>query len=542
MNTKTIKKVTTISMAILLLLSSTSCSIFSDNQLDLDKSPDPIETERPDETDEPVKEEIVSKLPLDLSDIRTELDQTGNYKEIFEAEDAKLAGGVRIEKSHPTYSGTGYVTNFLEPNESKVVFKLSVPAQGYYNLIFTTAAPYGEKYNTVLIDDINIGEIHSNSEDFEAFTFNNIYLDSGEHDISVVHSWGWFLLDALTIETAEGFDTNVFNVSPGLVNKNTDDVTKRLMKFLTDVYGKYIISGQYGTNGFTSPEFSAIKRETGRYPAMAGLDLIEYSPSRVSHGSEGKSIEAAIDWWERGGLVTFCWHWNAPDKYLPNTDDNPWWSGFYTRATNIDLAKIMDGQDQEGYELLLSDIDAIAVQLKRLEDAGIPILWRPLHEASGGWFWWGASGNEPFIELWKLLYERLTYEHELNNLIWVWNGQAAQWYPGDGYVDIIGEDIYPGEKQYGSQSARFNQALDYTDTNKIIALTENGSLFDPELAFKENARWAWFSTWEGEFVINTASRVYSEQYTERHMLNKVYSHDRVLSLIDIPDISTYPMD
>lgn len=507
-------------------------------------TPTPEETASPNPTapGDPNQEEIVSKLPLDLSDYLIGTGQIKDFKAVYEAEDGILEGGTRAERSHPGYSGTGYVTNFTRPGESKVTFEVDVPGDSYYDLIFTTAAPYGEKYNTVAIDGNNIGEIFSNSNSFEQYTIKNVFLTKGRHEISVIHSWGWFLLDSLEVSAGAGFDTSVFKVPPVLVNENANDVTRRLMKFLTDVYGKYIITGQYSTNGFLSYEFTAIKRETGRYPAMAGLDLIDYTPSRVEFGSSSRAVEAAIDWWERGGLVTFCWHWNAPTKYLLNTEENPWWSGFYTRATNIDLAKIMNGEDQEGYDLLLSDIDAIAEQLKRLQDAGVPVLWRPLHEASGGWFWWGAKGPEPYKKLWILLYERLTYEHGLNNLIWVWNGQAADWYPGDDYVDIIGEDIYPGEKQYGSQIGRFSKALEYTGTRKIIAMTENGCLFDPDLAFKENARWAWFGTWSGEFVINNNTKAYSEQYTEKHMLKKVYSHERVLSLIDIPDIKTYPLD
>ena len=95
----------------------------------------------------------------------------------------------------------------------------------------------------------------------------------------------------------------------------------------------------------------------------------------------------------------------------------------------------MNGEDEEGYELLMKDIDAIAQQLLILQEADVPILWRPLHEASGGWFWWGASGAEAYKQLYILLYDKLTNEYGLNNLIWLWNGQDADWYPGDEYVD-----------------------------------------------------------------------------------------------------------
>jgi len=182
--------------------------------------------------------------------------------------------------------------------------------------------------------------------------------------------------------------------------------------------------------------------------------MMEYSPSRVANGGTTQAVESAIEYWDQGGIVTFVWHWNAPEKYLTGV----WYSGFYKEHTDIDLKKIMDGDDPEGYDLLIRDIDAIAEQLKRLQDAGVPVLWRPLHEASGGWFWWGNAGAEAYKELYVLLYDRLTNHHGLNNLIWVWNGQSADWYPGDDYVDIIGEDIYPGERVYTSQIKKYLEA------------------------------------------------------------------------------------
>jgi len=95
---------------------------------------------------------------------------------------------------------------------------------------------------------------------------------------------------------------------------------------------------------------------------------------------------------------------------------------------------------------LLNDIDTMARKLKQVQDAGVPVLFRPLHEAEGGWFWWGAEGPEPCVRLYRLLYDKFTNEYGLNNLIWVWTSYdyetSAAWYPGDDVVDIIGYDKY----------------------------------------------------------------------------------------------------
>ena len=145
------------------------------------------------------------------------------------------------------------------------------------------------------------------------------------------------------------------------------------MNYLCDIYGEKILSGQYCDSGMYGLENAAIWRATGgEYPAVLGLDMMDASPSRVANGSASLATEYAIEYWEANGIVTLTWHWNAPEKYLTGI----WYRGFYTDQTNIDLAKIMSGGDAEGYQLLLSDIDAIAEQLKRLQDAGVPVLWR----------------------------------------------------------------------------------------------------------------------------------------------------------------------
>lgn len=309
------------------------------------------------------------------------------------------------------------------------------------------------------------------------------------------------------------------DISTKLINPNASPAAQNLMNTLAELYGKYILTGQYADKGVNSPEFQLIREVTGQTSAVIGLDFMDDTPSRVARGTTSKTVEHAIEFHKMGGIVTICWHWNAPEEYLTGT----WYRAFYTDQTCIDLGKIMRGEDKPGHELLLRDIDAIALQLLRLQEADVPVLWRPLHEAAGAWFWWGAAGPQAQIDLWQLMYERLTNLHGLNNLIWVWNGQHADWYPGDEYVDIIGEDVYSGERVYTSQVERFKQAQAYTNPPKMVVLSENGPLFDPDLAIKDGAMWGFFATWVGNFVSD-------ERYTEQWMLKHVYNHERTLSL------------
>ncbi|TAH69558.1 MAG: beta-mannosidase [Anaerolineaceae bacterium] len=454
-----------------------------------------------------------------------------------EAEDGIFTGNVMIESGASGYQGSGYVKGF-EADEDTCTVKVSVKQDGMYDMNFISASIGGYKENYIYVDGENLGVISTDNKEFSDVVLERVYLTVGEHEVTVKKYWGWIMLDRVEVYTSRQINPDKYKIKPILANKNASENAKRLMSYLCDIYDEYFLSGQYCDTGRYGKEFVVINKTTGKTPAILGLDFIEYTPSRVEMGSKGSQTELAINFWKEGGIVTFCWHWNAPSKYLTKE----WYRGFYTEATNINLKRIMDGQDKEGYDLLMKDIDAIAKELLKLQEAEVPILWRPLHEASGGWFWWGASGPEAYIELYKLLYERLTNEYQLNNLIWVWNGQDKDWYPGDEYVDIIGEDIYPGERVYTSQVARYLKALDYTSSAKLTYLTENGCLFDPDLAIRDGAMWGSWCTWGGEFVAKDIGiHTLSEQYTEADMLIKVYSHENVLNLEDLPNITTYPI-
>lgn len=331
----------------------------------------------------------------------------------------------------------------------------------------------------------------------------------------------------------------IVHVEPNLINPNADSNARRLMAYLCDIYGTKILTGQQ--IGFTKVlETDVIYETTGKYPAVGGYDFMDCSPSRTERGSVYRDTDIAIDWWNAGGIVTFCWHWNAPKDLIDAEPDRRWDRGFYTEATTFSIRKAMDDPDSEEFKLLIRDIDVIAGQLARLQTEGIPILWRPLHEASGGWFWWGAEGAEPCIKLWKLMYDRMTNMHGLNNLIWVWNGQHGDWYPGDEYVDIIGEDIYPAKHCYESQLERYRTALSYTRSRKVITLSENGPIPDPDHMAADGALWAWNCTWYGGFVCKEEQGrlVYSGEYTELEQFQKFYSHPLTITRDQLPNLKT----
>lgn len=322
-------------------------------------------------------------------------------------------------------------------------------------------------------------------------------------------------------------------ISKQLVNPNASYEARALMSYLVDSYGKRILSGQQ--SDYSGFDIYFVKAKTGKFPAVRGFDFMDYSPSRTERGTVGKDTEAAIDWWNKGGIVTFAWHWNAPKDLIDEGPDKLWWSGFYTKATTFDVDKAMNNADSEDYRLILRDIDVIAGELKKLQDAKVPVLWRPLHEADGGWFWWGAKGPESYKKLYRLLYDRLTNHHKLNNLIWVWCAPKEDWYPGDEYVDIAAADIYGPKGNYGPNANAYDNLVSIVKGKKLVALSENGVIPDPDKLIESKTKWSWFCTWSGEFITD-------EKYTSREQLNKTYNHEYVITIDELPDLKKYPID
>lgn len=461
-------------------------------------------------------------------------DKPLSFSETYEAENGKRSNDMSVI-SDSNASGGKSVGKF-ESNGSYCQISITVPADAVYDIVIRSKAIGSYKENDLYADGKKVGAFVSKQDYFSDYTVSAVTLKKGKHTLTFKKSWGWIELDKITVKTGAKISDSTYNVTSSLVNKNSTANTKKLYSFLKESYGKYVITGQQCDGGINGNEFKAIKNLTGDYPALLGLDMMDYTPSRTALGTSSSAVDKAIEFHKKGGIVTFCWHWNAPTEYLNSTANSSdgWWGGFYTKNSKFDIAKVMNGQDANGKKLLDRDIKAIAEQLKKLEKAGVPVIWRPLHEASGGWFWWGAKGSDAYKKLWKYLYKELTNTYGCNNLIWVYNGQSADWYPGDEYVDIVGEDIYPGNHVYDPQVSKFKEATGYGNKTKITALTENGCIFDIDSAVSINALWCWFMTWGNEFTVNGSN--YSEKYTEKSVIKKMYASKYSLTLGTLPKI------
>jgi hypothetical protein len=208
---------------------------------------------------------------------------------------------------------------------------------------------------------------------------------------------------------------------------------------------------------------------------------------------------------------------------------------FYTKDTAFNISRAVISSTPEN-AAILQDLDSVADELEILRDAHVPVLWRPLHEANGRWFWWGAGGPEPMKTLWRLMFESFTVKHRLNNLIWVFSPGAetdlARWYPGDAFVDIVGVDHYPMDGNHGAAKDIFDELVQMTRGKKLVALGENGPIPDIGNLVREKAGWLFFTTWSGSILF---------EKTSPQELREDYYHPYVLTLTDLPNLSKYPI-
>jgi mannan endo-1,4-beta-mannosidase len=227
------------------------------------------------------------------------------------------------------------------------------------------------------------------------------------------------------------------------VNPNATVEARNLLSYLYRINGKYILSGQHGGG---ERFLDSVKAITGKYPALWGSDFIWSGKNDFGQ----KVVDEAIKRSREGYLVTLMWHQGRPI-------DNPpygWKESIQAKLTDEEWTQLIT-PNTELNKKWLAQIDVVATYLKQLQQAGVPVLWRPYHEMNGVWFWWGnRPGPNGVAKLWKMMYDRYVNYHHLDNLLWVWGANGPRdipedeayaykkFYPGAKYVDILGTDIY----------------------------------------------------------------------------------------------------
>lgn len=232
---------------------------------------------------------------------------------------------------------------------------------------------------------------------------------------------------------------------------------------------------------------------TGEEQVVLGLELMfaqsypYYEDALFAHAAEHT---------QRGGLVTLAWHQRNPLRVCPRGE-------FYdcskTPMSESELERMLTPGTQE-HALWLADVDAAAKTLKRFEDAGIVVLFRPYHEMNGGWFWWGDK--DAFPQLWDALVDAMEARHGLKNIIWVWSGDrainnAGRYWPKKHLPDATGTDVYEhsGDAPEYAAGARAAAAL---GPQLPFGFTEVGRAPSPAVIAETNP--SWVLVWGGEYL------------------------------------------
>lgn len=300
-----------------------------------------------------------------------------------------------------------------------------------------------------------------------------------------------------------------------LCNADAIGSAKKVYRYLLSQYGKKILSSTIANVNWNFAEANLVYQATGKYPAIATMDYIQMF-TLTSHNpfeywqvnyNDTKDVEK---WWNNNGLIAACWHWNMPANKdaVMSTDGYTCTPGPGTvtkdkTTTCVTPSMIMDEKSWV-YPIAQEDLNKMVELLGLLQEKGIPVIWRPFHEASGNtygqyagggaWFWWGKEGANQYKKLWRYLYDFFKTKG-INNLIWVWTSQNNgdnDWYPGDEYVDIIGQDIY--NNNAASNAADFNK-LQATYPNKMVTLSECGNVGKISEQWRKGAYWSYFMPW-----------------------------------------------
>ncbi len=327
------------------------------------------------------------------------------------------------------------------------------------------------------------------------------------------------------------------------VSENSNEDTLAVFDYLCSIYGKQVLSCQQ-MMGIDCHEDLVFYNATGDLPAMKGYDFIFNTGSYRSDDM----VNEAIEWHnESGGLVTFTWHWNVP-RDIDNLDMG--YAFYQEEILNWSQVNAVTPGTKE-YEQVIHDIDLIASKLQVLEEAGVTVLFRPLHEASGAWFWWGiqdrsTAENQVFQKLWYMIFDRIENYHKLTNVIWVWNGQSKHCMVHPNSYDIAGIDYYANEADHTAMTPQYNKLEGMNaDSGKMLALSECGYMPDPDDCKASGSMWLYYMIWNGEFVceVNAAGAVITDfdgtpspnpERMTTEMLQQYFGSENIVTYKDLP--------
>ena len=496
----------------------------------------------------------------------------------YEAED--LTGATVVEDAD--YSSGKYAK---PADASGVTFTVKVEETAVYDITTKVLIKqYDWITSKITVNGVDVGSMLTTPRNCDSsyVVSASAKMKTGENTITVGNQA--IGVDYITVERHPDPEFKI-NATP--VTPNASESARKVYSFLRENFGKKTISGMmisdqnfnynYGDMKIIPPggctpadsckytdeqvswkgqtDIAEFYKRSGHYPAIGGFDMLF---AAGGHHEEGwfkgyteNNILMTEELWELGGIPTYTWHWKVGEDTVFYTQGTP--AGFnnpgctegvmgtsgtntcfnYIKAFKGDKCAEINETSQE-YKDIVADVDIVSGYFKQLQDKGIAVVWRPLHEASGGWFWWGVGSAECYVQLYRLVFKRMVETNKLNNLIWVWNINTdpafgydysalnAAWYPGDEYVDIVAVDIYDPLNDHNSAANYYNKIVSDVGTSKMIALSENGAIPDIDSIAEDKAYWSywmtWSQTWSGNFLEKTPTEMWKRNLDDERII------------------------
>ena len=245
-----------------------------------------------------------------------------------------------------------------------------------------------------------------------------------------------------------------------------------------------------------------VKETCGDFPAVMGFELggIEMADAKnLDSVPFFRMREEIIAHHERGGIVTISWHPRNPLTTImgggPAGQKFPEGTAWDVSSNQVVKSILPGGEKHDKFVIWMQRVATFLASLKTPGGEPVPIIFRPWHEHTGSWFWWGEKlcTAEQYVALWNMLQDYLRQQH-FDNLVWAYSpGMAAdlteekylERYPGHDRIDLMGFDGY----QWGTKEdfvAQLDQNLTMLTAlaakhKKVAAITECGlkNLTDP---------------------------------------------------------------
>lgn len=466
----------------------------------------------------------------------------------YEAEKGSFNGTAK-DKNGSELQNTdddGYVSLKIGQHLSQVA---TVTTSQFYRVVISARSSEGAHIRLQVGDPVEGGYVvpksdntESGGDEFRLYEIDNLYMSVGMNTINLTAESGSADIDCIVIESSEPVGGEMYKTGNACVAETASVRTAMLMQTLADNYGSVSFTAQNVSCG-TNAEIDAVFKETERYPAIRASELA-LALKDDEHSAEviKNDLALAEEWDKKGGICAYTWHWYSPNPIRG------------TAVKDFDLAPALENKepgelgmlDKDGIQLqldaelltqdaaeILYDLDKLAASLKTLDDANVPILFSPIPDGDTGLFWWGSDA-ESYKTLWQLAFVRLCKYNGLKNLIFVWNNSDFDFYPGDGYVDIIGQSFY--ENSNSSFAGRFKAlASDSATGRKMLAITACDTLTSIDFMNRDNAMWLWVAPDSGEYTIDRTGKL-SEKYTKKSALKNAYNNAKCITLDELAEL------